>query len=125
MFIERTRILKGPDDQVFAANNTFTFDCLAVTDPSTPIVYRWYHNDELIGSMHVGNGVWISDNGSLHVTTQDEDMASSVIGRYRCNVTNGYSHAQASAFLYRFASGMFYINFTYCAITIILNNNIY
>ena len=95
-----TAIVSQPLDQFLILNNTAMFQCGATSDPSTPITYSWYFNDDRAPIRNAPDDVFIDSNNTLHVMTgADPDDALRRAGAYRCHVTNGYSEAEAAASL--------------------------
>ena len=77
----------------FVKGQEMVFPCQAVSDDSTTISYRWYHNDILV---HYDNTTFfdVSDM-SLHiVTAKESDGGTSLQGLYRCVANNGFSQAE-------------------------------
>ena len=78
------------------------FPCSATTDRSTPLIRRWYFNDELIYDQDF---VYVADNGSLVMLMSEEtDGGGSRAGVYRCHVTNGYSSSDIYVKLFTVSS---------------------
>jgi len=84
------------------SDEVITLNCTATSDPSTPVVYRWYIDDEPV-EKRFRDDAHISDTGTLLITPPPRDnprrAASLLAGTYRCHATNGYSHADVTAVL--------------------------
>ena len=96
-----------PVDVRVELNETFAaFNCSAVSDASTPLSVRWYHTDidrhDHESLVHnVTDRIVIADSGMLmlFVPANSSDSWRELSGTYRCQATNGYSTAVASAVL--------------------------
>jgi hypothetical protein len=107
---EKTRLIKGPTNQVviYGVNNSFQLTCLADSDPSTPLQISWLHNgvqlpavdnanQSLTSTYSIISGSTGSSTLAVDINSITGSMISSVAGTYTCVAWNGYSIANASA----------------------------
>ena len=97
----RTMILNAPHDVYFALGVTkVRFQCEVFSDDSTPVTITWKKDNEPV-SLNTYRWFTITSSEliinmvglSLHYA------ATSYIGDYTCEATNGYSYAEAKAAL--------------------------
>ena len=96
---EHTVILEGPENVTLTHYQDVRFDCVAQSDPSTPVTYRWLLNGAAIqpGS----SSLVLEPNNSLRILTEDEaDGGEEYVGEYTCVASNGYSEDRRRASLF-------------------------
>ena len=88
---ERTTIVNRSDDVTTAAYESVTFYCVAVSDDSTVVTYRWYFGDDSL-PLVIDNHTYHYGDSQLMIDTQsDGDGGVQRAGLYRCAADNGYS----------------------------------
>ncbi|ELT88536.1 hypothetical protein CAPTEDRAFT_221071 [Capitella teleta] len=96
--LEPTKMSVPPKD-IYLENKQeqfVIFQCLAISDPSTPITYSWLYKDGHLST----KGPWqLMPDGSLNITVAN-DTAEILIGKYTCIADNTYTNDRASAELY-------------------------
>ncbi len=93
-------ILEGPENVTLTHHQDVRFDCVAQSDPSTPVTYRWLLNGATI---QPGSSSFILEpNNSLRILTEDgADGGEKYVGEYTCVATNGYSEDRRQASLFQ------------------------
>ena len=88
--------MEGPGDFELMLYQDVVFTCMAVSDDSTPVEYKWLWEGREV--VYQDGRLEQDDDGSLRlITRNDHDGGRSFTGQYTCNATNGYSFALATA----------------------------
>lgn len=93
-----TKVVDFPQDMELVYFKDIVFNCSAVSDDSTEVVYKWYFDDKF-EIFPVEDKIILEEQGKLLriITAEDEDGGLSHVGEYRCDVTNGHSSDSAAA----------------------------